>query len=292
MFHIEQFCVILLSKRFKMFHMEQKHIDLLTKTERTDAFMGKCIAVANQKGGVGKTTTAVNLCSCLGAKGKKVLLIDADPQGNASSGLGIDKANIGKSVYDVIIGEASLKSAAVHTQFENLDICPSNIALAGAEIELVSVEEREFCMRKAVEEVKGDYDFIIIDCPPSLGLVTLNAFVCADSVMIPIQCEYYALEGLTQLMGTIRNVKKALNPDVEIEGVLLTMFDTRTNLSIQVADEVKKYYPNKVYKTVIPRNVRISEAPSFGEPINVYDKHCKGAESYMDLADEVISANA
>lgn len=253
--------------------------------------MGKCIAVANQKGGVGKTTTAVNLSACLGDKGKKVLLIDADPQGNASSGLGIDKANTQHSVYNVLIGDVSLKEAVIHTGFENLDICASNIELAGAEIELVSMDNREFCMRNAVETVKDDYDFIIIDCPPSLGLVTLNAFVCADSVLIPIQCEYYALEGLSQLMGTVRNVKKALNTGIEIEGVLLTMFDTRTNLSIQVADEVKKYYPNKVYATVIPRNVRISEAPSFGEPINVYDKLCKGTESYMAFADEVIKAN-
>ena len=253
--------------------------------------MGKCIAVANQKGGVGQTTTAVNVSSCLGAKGKKVLLIDTDPQGNASSGLGIDKTTAQYSVYNVLIGDVSMKQAVVHTQFENLDICPSNIALAGAEIEIVSMENREFLMRDAVAEIKNDYDFIIIDCPPSLGLVTLNAFVCADTVIIPIQCEYYALEGLSQLMGTVRKVKQSLNADIDIEGVLLTMFDTRTNLSIQVADEVKKFFPQKVYKTVIPRNVRISEAPSFGEPINVYDKHCKGSESYMELAQEIICAN-
>ena len=253
--------------------------------------MGKCIAVANQKGGVGKTTSAVNLSACLGSKGKKVLLLDTDPQGNASSGLGVDKAQAEYSIYNVLIGDVSLKEAVIHTKFENLDLCPSNIELAGAEIELVSMEDRELLMKRAVAEIKSDYDFIIIDCPPSLGLITLNSFVCADTVMIPIQCEYYALEGLSQLMNTIRTVKRSLNPDIDIEGVLLTMFDTRTNLSIQVADEVKKYYPHKVYGTVIPRNVRISEAPSFGEPIHIYDKHSKGAESYMDLADEIIKAN-
>lgn len=254
--------------------------------------MGKCIAVANQKGGVGKTTTAVNLSACLGAKGKKVLLLDTDPQGNASSGLGVDKAQAEYSIYNVLIGDVSLKDAVIHTQFENLDLCPSNIELAGAEIELVSMEDRELLMKRAVAKVKNDYDFIIIDCPPSLGLITLNSFVCADTVMIPIQCEYYALEGLSQLMNTIRTVKRSLNPEIDIEGVLLTMFDTRTNLSIQVADEVKKYYPHKVYGTVIPRNVRISEAPSFGEPIHIYDKHSKGAESYMDLASEVLENNS
>ncbi|MBR2476660.1 MAG: ParA family protein [Clostridia bacterium] len=253
--------------------------------------MGKCIAVANQKGGVGKTTTAVNVSACLGAKGKKVLLLDTDPQGNASSGLGIDKSKAEYSIYNVLIGDVSLKEAIVHTAYENLDLCPSNIELAGAEIELVSMEDRELLMKRAVASVKNEYDFIIIDCPPSLGLITLNSFVCADTVIIPIQCEYYALEGLSQLMNTIRTVKRSLNPDIDIEGVLLTMFDTRTNLSIQVADEVKKYYPHKVYATVIPRNVRISEAPSFGEPIHIYDKHSKGAESYMDLADEIIKAN-
>lgn len=253
--------------------------------------MGKCIAVANQKGGVGKTTTAVNLSACLGAKGKKVLLLDTDPQGNASSGLGVDKAQAEYSIYNVLIGDVPLKEAIIHTEFENLDLCPSNIELAGAEIELVSMEDREVLMKRAVAQIKNEYDFIIIDCPPSLGLITLNSFVCADTVMIPIQCEYYALEGLSQLMNTIRTVKRSLNPAIDIEGVLLTMFDTRTNLSIQVADEVKKYYPHKVYGTVIPRNVRISEAPSFGEPIHIYDKHSKGAESYMDLADEIIKAN-
>ena len=253
--------------------------------------MGKCIAIANQKGGVGKTTTAVNVSACLGKLGKKVLLIDTDPQGNASEGLGIDKASAAYSVYNVLIGDVTLKEATIATPFDNLYICPSNIDLAGAEIELVSMEDREFLMKEAVKSVKDDYDFIIIDCPPSLGLVTLNAFVAADTVLIPIQCEYYALEGLSQLMGTVRNVKRNLNPDIDIEGVLLTMFDTRTNLSIQVADEVKKYYPKKVYKSVIPRNVRISEAPSFGEPIHIYDPHCKGTDSYMELAGEIINAN-
>ena len=254
--------------------------------------MGKCIAVANQKGGVGKTTTAVNLSACLGTMGKKILLLDTDPQGNASSGLGVDKSKAEYSIYNVLIGDVSLKDAIIHTKFENLDLCPSNMELAGAEIELVSMEDREFLMKRAVAEIKDKYDFIFIDCPPSLGLITLNSFVCADTVIMPIQCEYYALEGLSQLMTTIRTVKRGLNPDIDVEGVLLTMFDTRTNLSIQVADEVKKFFPHKVYGTVIPRNVRISEAPSFGEPINVYDKHSKGAESYMNLAKEVIKGNS
>lgn len=254
--------------------------------------MGKCIAVANQKGGVGKTTTSVNLSSCLASYGKKVLLIDTDPQGNASSGVGIVKEDIDKSVYNVIIEGLGIKEAIINTDVHNLDLCPSNIDLAGAEIELVSEQRREYLLKEAVREIKDEYDFIIIDCPPSLGLLTLNSFVCADSIIIPIQCEYYALEGLSQLTNTIRKIKSAFNPSLELEGVLLTMYDTRTNLSTQVAREVKKYYGAKLYKSVIPRNVRLSEAPSFGQPINIYDKSSKGSTSYMSLASEVISANA
>ena len=253
--------------------------------------MGKCIAVANQKGGVGKTTTSVNLSSCLASYGRKVLLIDTDPQGNASSGVGAEKEQITTSVYDVLINDTSMKDAIISTEYHNLDLCPSNIDLAGAEIELVAEDNREFLLKNALETVKDEYDFIIIDCPPSLGLLTLNSFVCADSIIIPIQCEYYALEGLSQLTNTIRKIKAAFNPTLEIEGVLLTMYDTRTNLSMQVAREVKKYYGSKLYKSVIPRNVRLSEAPSFGQPINVYDKSSKGSSCYMALASEVIQAN-
>ncbi len=252
--------------------------------------MGKCISVANQKGGVGKTTTAVNLASCLGASKKKVLLVDLDPQGNATSGVGVDK-DAGGSVYDILINSASAKDVIVKTDFENLWVCPSSIDVAGAEIELVPVEKREFLLKNALEKVKNDYDFIIIDCPPSLGLLTLNAFVASDSIIMPIQCEYYALEGLSQLTSTVRTVKKALNPSIEIEGVLLTMHDVRTNLSLLVAEEVKKYYGDKLYKTVIPRNVRLSEAPSYGQPINYYDKSSKGSKCYISLAKEVIKKN-
>ncbi len=249
--------------------------------------MGRVIAVANQKGGVGKTTTAVNLSACLAAKGKKVLVIDIDPQGNTTSGLGINKKEIAKSIYHVIIDDEPMEECIVKTDYENLHICASNIDLAGAEIELVAIMAREYRLKNAVDTVKRNYDFIIIDCPPSLGLITINAFTCADSVLVPIQCEYYALEGLSQLTNTIKKVRKHLNPELDIEGVLLTMFDARTNLSIQVVEEVKKYFPKKVYKTVIPRNVKLGEAPSFGQPIIVYDSRSRGAECYIDLAEEV-----
>lgn len=250
--------------------------------------MAKVIAIANQKGGVGKTTTAVNLSSCLGYKGKKVLIIDIDPQGNTTSGLGVDKKNIKRSIYDVLINDEKIKNALVDTSIENLKLCPSNIQLAGAEVELVSVISRETRMKVAISEIRNEFDFVLIDCPPSLGLLTVNSLTAADTILVPIQCEYYALEGLSQLMDTVRLVQKHLNPILDVEGVVLTMFDARTNLSIQVVDEVKKHFKNKVYRTVIPRNVRLSEAPSFGLPIILYDPKSKGSECYMELAEEVI----
>ncbi len=255
--------------------------------------MGKIIAVTNQKGGVGKTTTAVNLSACLAYKGKKTLLIDADPQGNSTSGFGIDKKTLPLTVYDCLIDFGNTKNAIIKTPYKNLHIIASNSALAGSEIELAYEEGREFFLKRALATVAADYDFIIIDSPPALGMLTLNVLTASDSVIIPIQCEYYALEGLSQLVSTIKLVKKnKLNPNLQIEGVLPTMFDARTNLSIQVLDEVKKFFPNKVFTSVIPRNVRLSEAPSFGEPITKYDITSKGAEAYFALAKEVISLNS
>ena len=250
--------------------------------------MGKVIAITNQKGGVGKTTTSVNLSACIANSGKKVLLIDMDPQGNASSGLGIDKDSLELCIYDVLINGMTMNDVIVPTALKKLKIAPASIDLAGAGVELVNLPKREHILKKALKEIRDDYDFIFIDCPPSLDLLTLNALTAADGVLIPIQSEFYALEGVSQLINTVNLVKKSLNEKLEIEGVLLTMFDGRTNLSIQVADEVKKFFTTNVYKTIIPRNVRLSEAPSYGEPIIIYDPRSKGAEVYMKLAKEVI----
>ena len=253
--------------------------------------MAKVIAIANQKGGVGKTTTAINLSSCLGQRGKKVLLVDSDPQGNASSGLGVNSSEVEVSTYDCLINGADMDEVMIETEYKNLWLSPGNINLAGAEIELADIDKREYQLKRALKSVRDKFDFIIIDCPPSLGLTTLNAFGAADSVLIPIQCEYYALEGLSQLTRTIKMVKQGLNKTLKIEGVLLTMFDSRTRLSVQVVEEVQKYFGATVYKTVIPRNVRLSEAPSYGRPIISFDAKSKGAECYKKLAGEVINMN-
>ena len=251
--------------------------------------MGIVIAVANQKGGVGKTMTTVNLAASLAKKGKKVLLVDIDPQGNSTSGLGIDKRRCEKTVYDCLINEEKMSSVAIETQYENLSLCPSNLDLSGAEIELISVMGRENRLKESLESVKEDFDYILIDTPPSLGLITINTLTAANSVLIPIQCEFYALEWVSQLVETIKRIKKALNPTLFIQGIVMTMYDARTNLAVQVVDEVKRFFPEKVYTTIIPRNVRISEAPGFGRPVIYYDESSKGAEAYMELADEVIN---
>ena len=253
--------------------------------------MGKVISIANQKGGVGKTTTTVNLSAILAKKGKKVLLIDADPQGNATSGVGMNQQE-DLSTYDLLVLDTPLVDIIKKTEIKNLYICPANMNLAGAEVQLVSMMSREQRLKEKLAEAKDEFDFIFIDCPPSLGLITLNAFTASDSVLIPVQCEYYALEGLGQLLNTIELVRKHLNKNLYIEGALLTMYDIRTNLSNQVVKEVKKYFNNKVYKTVIPRNVRVSEAPSYGLPITVYDPHSKGAKSYEKLGKEFLKINS
>lgn len=250
--------------------------------------MGKITAIANQKGGVAKTTTAVNLSAWISIMGRRVLLIDIDPQGNATSGLGLQKDDLRHTIYDVLINGLAAEKAIIESPIENLHVLPSRIELAGAEIEMVGIKGREYLLKRAVSGIREGYDMIIVDCPPSLGLLTINAMAAADSVLIPIQCEYYALEGVGQLLNTISLVQEGINRDLKIEGVLLTMFDGRTNLSIQVVDEVKRHFREKVYRSIIPRNVRLSEAPSFGKPVMVYDRRSRGAEVYQDLAKEVL----
>ena len=250
--------------------------------------MVKVIAIANQKGGVGKTTTAVNLSACLADLGKKVLLVDLDPQGNSTSGFGFDKTKIKQSIYDVLVNDIPTDSVILKSQIDNLMILPATIQLAGAEIELVNIMSRETKLKRVLDKVKYNYEYVLIDCPPSLGLLTINALTAANSVLVPIQCEFYALEGLSQLMNTVTLVQKNLNPALSLEGVVLTMFDARTNLSIQVVDEVKSHFRHKVYQTIIPRNVRLSEAPSHGQPVIRYDPKSKGSQVYFDLAREVI----
>lgn len=251
--------------------------------------MGRVIAIANQKGGVGKTTTAINLSACLAEKGKKVLLVDIDPQGNSTSGLGVNKDEIVNTIYEIMLDECEIKNGIQSNVFENLDLIPSNVNLAGAEIDLIDMEDREYILKKNINKIKDDYDFILLDCPPSLSMLTVNAMTTSDTVLVPIQCEYYALEGLTQLIHTVNLVKKKLNPSLELEGVVFTMYDARTNLSLQVVENVKSNLKQNIYKTIIPRNIRLAEAPSHGVPINLYDTKSAGAESYRLLAEEVMN---
>lgn len=250
--------------------------------------MGRIIAIANQKGGVGKSTTAINLSACLGEVGQKVLVIDMDPQGNTTSGLGVEKEERENTVYELLLGESNLEECLISLEYEGLTLISSNVNLAGAEIELIGIENKEFILKEQIDAVRNDYDYIIIDCPPSLNMLTINAMTTADTVLVPIQCEYYALEGLSQLMHTIELVQERLNPDLEMEGVVFTMYDARTNLSLQVVENVKNNLNQTIYKTIIPRNVRLAEAPSHGMPINYYDGKSSGAESYRLLAEEVI----
>lgn len=268
----------------------EKKDDIIMKfPKERSTKMGRIIAIANQKGGVGKTTTAINLSASLASLGKKVLAIDMDPQGNMSSGLGVDKNEVEKTVYDLIIGNIGIEECIYEEVIENLDVLPSNIDLSAAEIELIGVDNKEYILRDEVNKVKEKYDFIIIDCPPALSMLTINAMTTSDSVLVPIQCEYYALEGLSQLIHTIELVQERLNPELEIEGVVFTMYDARTNLSLQVVENVKDNLNQNIYKTIIPRNVRLAEAPSYGMPINLYDPKSKGTESYLLLAEEVIN---
>ena len=250
--------------------------------------MGRIIAIANQKGGVGKTTTAINLSACLAEKGQRVLVVDIDPQGNTTSGLGIAKDNVDNTIYEVMLQEIDISDAICKDIFENLDIIPSNVNLAGAEIDLIDIENREYILKNAINTVRNNYDYVILDCPPSLSMLTVNAMTAADTVLVPIQCEFYALDGLSQLIYTIELIQESLNPDLYIEGVVFTMYDARTNLSLQVVENVKDNLKQTIYKTIIPRNVRLAEAPSYGLPINLYDKRSSGAEAYRMLADEVI----
>lgn len=250
--------------------------------------MAKTISIINQKGGVGKTTTAVNLAAAVGAKGKRVLLCDIDPQGNTTSGYGVNKRDVRVSAYDVLINGAKAADAVLHTRFQNVDLLPAAMDLAGAEVELIALDRRESRLKTALAGIWDSYDFVLLDCPPSLGLITINALCASDSFLVPIQCEYYALEGLAQLMATVRQIKRLYNPALELEGVLLTMYDGRLNLTAQVVEEVKKFFPQKVYATAIPRNVRLSEAPSFGEPALYYDRTSRGAEAYNAFADEFL----
>lgn len=253
--------------------------------------MGRIIAIANQKGGVGKTTTSINLSASLAAKGKKVLVIDTDPQGNTTSGFGVDKNDLENTIYELILGECSMRDCILQDVVPNVSIVPSNVNLAAAEIELIGVDKKEYILKNEVDYVKNSYDYIIIDCPPSLNMLTINAMTTADSVIVPIQCEYYALEGLSQLIHTINLVKERLNPDLDMDGVVFTMYDSRTNLSMQVVENVKQNLRQHVYRTLIPRNIRLAEAPSYGKPINMYDPKSAGAEAYMELAEEVIENN-
>ena len=279
MFHVKHRCDIL--EFIKMFHVKQ----FINERKNT---MGRIIAIANQKGGVGKTTTAINLSACLAEAGQKVLTIDIDPQGNTTSGLGIDKNSVENTIYELILGESKIQKTIISTEFENLSIIASNVNLAAAEIELIGINQKEYILKRAVEKIRENYDFIIIDCPPSLNMLTINAMTTADTVLVPIQCEYYALEGLSQLLHTVNLVKQRLNPELEMEGVVFTMYDARTNLSLQVVENVKSNLRQTIYKTIIPRNIRLAEAPSHGMPINVYDSKSTGAESYRLLAQEVI----
>lgn len=292
LFHVKHFHLAP-PPQLTMFHVE--HIIIteysaakLQKQEFMEEAMAKIIAIANQKGGVGKTTTSVNLSACLAEEGKRVLLVDSDPQGNSTSGLGVDKSTVENTIYDVFINDVPAKDAAIPTMIDTLHLIPSDIALAGAEIELVGRMAREQVLKRALYGVRNAYDYIFIDCPPSLGLLTLNALNAADTLLVPIQCEFYALEGLSQLMNTVKLVRKNLNPALDVEGVVLTMYDSRTNLSVQVVEEVKKFFKNKVYETIIPRSVRLGEAPSFGLPITRYASNSTGAHAYRALAAELM----